>query len=67
MKNHAKKHNVAGIQCDYYSESFATTWNKKQQKRGANGPSWKAPCGKKCQWPGKLKNQKEHLDFTVRY
>ena len=31
---------------------------KKQHERGAHGPGWKAPCGKKCQWPGKLSRHK---------
>ena len=32
---------------DYCSESFDTTYNKKQHKRGAHGDGWKAPCGQK--------------------
>ena len=34
MKNHAKKHNAMWTKCDYCSESFDTTWNKKQHERG---------------------------------
>ena len=58
MKNHAKKHTAAWIKCDYCIESFNTTWNKKQHERGAHGPGWKATCGQKCQWPGKLQSHK---------
>ena len=58
MKNHAKKHTAPWIKCDYCSESFDTTYNKKQHERGAHGDGWKAPCGQKCKWPGKLRSHK---------
>ena len=53
-----KKHNAAWIKCDYCLQSFDTTYNKKQHERGAHGSGWKAPCGDKCQWPGKLWSHK---------
>ena len=39
MKNHAKKHSVAWMKCDYCSESFDAIYNKKQHERGAHGSS----------------------------
>ena len=55
MKEHAKKkHTVIWIKCDYCHEKFDTIYNKKQHEWGAHGEGWKAPCGEKCAWPGKL-------------
>ena len=53
MDTHRLVHLQPKFQCDKCNLSMDTAANLRQHQRGKHGRGWKAPCGKRYDWPAK--------------